>query len=142
MKYFPRKVDIRLTEKEIQTPTAQGRSTKIISMIKWIRTSRLSIKNSLSEVLPSVAGGPWRWRGSQSAPLRWDGTISWRISVIKGFAATGGRITTNGSLQGDLSLIMSCVVRVRPEVDFIVVEFRGMSGLFGWHAKRGNAGFL
>ena len=28
---------------------AQGRSTKIISMIKWIRTSKLSIKNSLSE---------------------------------------------------------------------------------------------
>ena len=27
---------------------AQGRSTKIITMIKWIRTSRLSIKNSLS----------------------------------------------------------------------------------------------
>ena len=27
---------------------AQGRSTKIISMIKWIRTSRLSINNSLS----------------------------------------------------------------------------------------------
>ena len=27
---------------------ARGRSTKIISMIKWIRTSRLSIKNSLS----------------------------------------------------------------------------------------------
>ena len=27
---------------------AQGRSTKIISMIRWIRTSRLSIKNSLS----------------------------------------------------------------------------------------------
>jgi len=27
---------------------AQSRSTKIISMIKWIRTSRLSIKNSLS----------------------------------------------------------------------------------------------
>ena len=26
---------------------AQGRSTRIISMIKWIRTSRLSIKNSL-----------------------------------------------------------------------------------------------
>ena len=26
----------------------QGRSTKIISMIKWIRTSRLSIKISLS----------------------------------------------------------------------------------------------
>ena len=28
---------------------AQGRSTEIITMIKWIRTSRLSIKNSLSE---------------------------------------------------------------------------------------------
>ena len=27
---------------------AQGRSTKIITMIQWIRTSRLSIKNSLS----------------------------------------------------------------------------------------------
>ena len=27
---------------------AQGRSTKIIEMIKWIRTSRLSIKNSVS----------------------------------------------------------------------------------------------
>jgi len=28
---------------------AQGRSTKIISMIQWIRTSRLSIKKSLPE---------------------------------------------------------------------------------------------
>ena len=27
---------------------AQGRSTEIITMIKWIRTSRFSIKNSLS----------------------------------------------------------------------------------------------
>jgi len=27
---------------------AQGRPTKVISMIKWIRTSRLPIKNSLS----------------------------------------------------------------------------------------------
>ena len=27
---------------------AQGRSTQVISMVKWIRTSRLSIKNSLS----------------------------------------------------------------------------------------------
>ena len=35
-------------KKRIQTPMAQGRSTKIISMIKWIRTSRLSIKNSPS----------------------------------------------------------------------------------------------
>ena len=28
----------------VQPPMAQGRSTKIISMITWIRTSRLSIK--------------------------------------------------------------------------------------------------
>ena len=35
-------------EKGIETPMAQGRSTKIISMIEWIRTSRLSIKNSLT----------------------------------------------------------------------------------------------
>ena len=35
-------------DKGIQTPMAQGRSTKIISMVERIRTSRLSIKNSLS----------------------------------------------------------------------------------------------
>ena len=34
-------------EKGIQTPMARGWSTKFISMIKWIRTSRLSKKNSL-----------------------------------------------------------------------------------------------
>ena len=34
--------------KGIQTPMTQGQSTKIISTIKWIRTSRLSIKNPLS----------------------------------------------------------------------------------------------
>ena len=34
--------------KEIQTPMARGRSTKMISMIKWIRTSGSSMKNSLS----------------------------------------------------------------------------------------------
>ena len=35
-------------KKGIQAPVAQGRSTKIISMIEWTRTSRLSIKISLS----------------------------------------------------------------------------------------------
>ena len=47
-------------EKGIQTPMAQGRSTKIISMIRWIRTSRLSIKKSLSglrRVLAHLDGG-------------------------------------------------------------------------------------
>ena len=44
-------------EKGIQTPMAQGWSAKIISMIKWIRTSRLSMKNSLyAGPLPSEEG--------------------------------------------------------------------------------------
>jgi len=34
-------------KKEIEFPMAQCRSSKITSMIKWIRTSKLSIKNSL-----------------------------------------------------------------------------------------------
>ena len=33
---------------EIQDPMAQGRSTKIISMMKWTRTSRLSVNKFLS----------------------------------------------------------------------------------------------
>jgi hypothetical protein len=36
-------------EKEIQTYIAQGLSTEIISMIKWIRNSSLSKKKSLSQ---------------------------------------------------------------------------------------------
>ena len=35
-------------EQGIQTPMAQGRSAKIIETIKWVRTSRLSINDSLS----------------------------------------------------------------------------------------------
>ena len=35
----------------IRTPMARGRSTKIISMMKWIRTSRLSTKISLSKFI-------------------------------------------------------------------------------------------
>ena len=38
----------------IQTPMAQGQSNTIISMIEWIRTSRLSIKNSLSWELKNL----------------------------------------------------------------------------------------
>ena len=38
---------------------AQGRSTKIISTVRWIRTSRLSIKNSLPLLISAdgVEGG-------------------------------------------------------------------------------------
>ena len=39
---------VHAKRKGIQTPMAQGRSSEIISMIRWIRTSRMSIKNSLS----------------------------------------------------------------------------------------------
>jgi len=37
-------------EKGIHILMALGRSTKVISMIKWTRTSRLSTKNCLSQV--------------------------------------------------------------------------------------------
>jgi len=48
---------------------AQGRSTKIISMMKWIRASRLSIKNSLSLYREGVAGvGMLRRRRLQDGP--------------------------------------------------------------------------
>ena len=40
--------DIPEDATEIQTPMAQGRSSEVISTIEWIRTSRLSIKDSLS----------------------------------------------------------------------------------------------
>jgi hypothetical protein len=55
-----RKVDIRLPEKQNQTPMAQDRSTKIVSMISCIRTSRLSIKNFLSpRVCPALSDTWW-----------------------------------------------------------------------------------
>ena len=50
---------------------AQGRSSKTISMVKWIRTSRLTLKNSLSL-------DPWngrdRWNGD-------DDTTQWSTRV-------------------------------------------------------------
>jgi len=48
-----------LGEEEIQTPMAQGRSTKTISMIQWIRTSRLSISDSLSLWGVGLRGRAW-----------------------------------------------------------------------------------
>ena len=44
--------------KRIQTPMAQGRSSKIISMITWIRTCRLSMKNSLPNTLVPFLSTP------------------------------------------------------------------------------------
>ena len=60
-----RKVDVRLPGKGNSTPVAQGRSTKIISMIMWTRTSRLSIKISLSHHLYGIA------HVRLSAPVNW-----------------------------------------------------------------------
>ena len=57
-------------ERRIQTPIAQGRPTKNFSMIQWIRTSRLSMKNSLSLERLSTRSG-WLflagWRSKDSA---------------------------------------------------------------------------
>jgi len=39
---------MRLPGKRNSNPLPQGQSAKIISTIEWIRTSRLSIRNSLS----------------------------------------------------------------------------------------------
>ena len=46
-------------KREFKTPMAQGRSTKIITMIKWIRTIRLSIKNSPSKGPHFSSGKPY-----------------------------------------------------------------------------------
>ena len=46
---------------------AQGRSTKTISMIKWIRTSGLSMKKCLSPAVSGVVQGPPSTRRAESA---------------------------------------------------------------------------
>ena len=61
----------------IQTPMAQGRSTKIISMIKWIRISMLSMMKSLSSTDYTLLSGHLRethlQRKTQTA-LAWSVT--------------------------------------------------------------------
>ena len=49
-----RKVDIRLPGKGNSNPHGTRPVHQIISLIKWIRTSSLSIKNSLSVDLPDT----------------------------------------------------------------------------------------
>ena len=77
-----RKADIRLPGKGIQTPIAQGRSTQIIPMAKWVRTGRLSMNNSLSlprEQMPKEAGdsvmlgyrGFWVWGTGRRVQQGW-----------------------------------------------------------------------
>ena len=76
-------------EKGIQTPVAQGRSTKNI-MSKWIRTSRLSIKDSLSEALGQL-GQDEPASGMALEPL--DG-----LSPISGSVAIGIHHRNSNSL--------------------------------------------
>jgi hypothetical protein len=45
-------------EKGIQTPMTEGRSTKIISFIKWIRTRRLPTNNPLPPSTSDVGRQP------------------------------------------------------------------------------------
>ena len=52
----PRKVDVRLPGKVNSNSHGARPVHLIIMMIKWIRTSRLSIKNSLSEALTVPRG--------------------------------------------------------------------------------------
>ena len=42
-------------ENGIQTPIVRGRSTKIISMMKWIRTSRLQLITLLDSIATTAA---------------------------------------------------------------------------------------
>jgi len=48
---------------------AQGRSAKIISMIKWIRTSRLSIKNSLPRTASAADDAAYAVHAFESPPV-------------------------------------------------------------------------
>ena len=64
--------------RRIQTPMAQGRSTKIISIMKWVRTSRLPIKKSLfdhlHESLLEACGLPRRPLSPPASILDFRGT--------------------------------------------------------------------
>ena len=88
-----RGVDIRLPGKGIQTPMAQGRSTKIISMIKWIRTSRLSTKNSLS------GGRTWTVYSKSSSRVRVTAVTPRACFSVQGSLPEGeGRVLETSTL--------------------------------------------
>ena len=62
-------------------PMAQGRSTKTISTIEWIRTSRLSIKKSLSAACrPSISPGGRACQKGRTPP---DKMISREIILLR-----------------------------------------------------------
>ena len=67
---------------EIETLMAQGRSTKIISMIKWIQTSRLSIKTSLPRFMAYLEDVilVWVWHHVHVRPLNQETPCVWRLT--------------------------------------------------------------
>ena len=70
-------------EKGIQTLVAQGRSTKTISMIMWTRTSRLSIKISLSLCLLSIrCPPPPRGPMATGMPRSSDAAAPYRVTSL------------------------------------------------------------
>ena len=81
---------------------AQGRSSKIISMMKWVRTSRLSTKNCLS--------GGWGlefarkvdfWKKEIQTPMA-QGRTSKLISMMKWIRTS--RLSTKNCLSGGWGL--------------------------------------
>jgi hypothetical protein len=80
---------------------AQGRSTEIITMMKWIRTSRLSIKNSLS--LKEETGGTL-WRNvahtRQSSP---DPGLDFEVKILKTFRVVAFSLKSGLGLNEEAS---------------------------------------
>ena len=93
---------------------AQGRSTKIISMMKWIRTSRLPIKNPLSGIKASL--------GSTAQGFRAQGSGSG--VHVSGFRVQGSGFGVQGSgfrVQGTDSGVST------PEFQTLGIKYRGVS---------------
>ena len=67
-------------EKGVQTPMAQGRSTRIILMIKWVRVSRLSTKKSLSVI--GRTAGTWTHVHGLASTVITKGKVTERKSVL------------------------------------------------------------
>ena len=72
-------------KKGIEIPMEQGRSTVIVSMIKWIRTSRLSIKNSLSpaRAKEKIKRQRERTSGERERKMRGGATTSSHVPILR-----------------------------------------------------------
>jgi len=112
---------------------AQGRSTKIISMIKWIRTSKLSIKNSLC----SRTHRRGHFCRPTSKLLRMESRSSQREYLEKGFQNSHGARpvhqiismikwirTSRLSIMSSLSEDQGCQGHVQPHQGGRVTKYR------------------